>query len=63
MKSKKSTNTNSLQKATRRWGVLFMGPVLCTDCIYHWICLAFHPGYLAVYVSVPFDFRCEIHRF
>ena len=28
MKSKKNANTNSLQKATRRWGVLFMGPVL-----------------------------------
>lgn len=28
MKSKKSNATNSLQKATRRWGVLFMGPVL-----------------------------------
>ena len=28
MKSKKKTATNSLQKATRRWGVLFMGPVL-----------------------------------
>lgn len=28
MKSKKITATNSLQKATKRWGVLFMGPVL-----------------------------------
>lgn len=28
MKSKKKTATNSLQKATRRWGLLFMGPVL-----------------------------------
>ena len=28
MKSKKITATNSLQKATKRWGFLFMGPVL-----------------------------------
>ena len=28
MKSKKKTATNSLQKATKSWGFLFMGPVL-----------------------------------
>ncbi len=28
MKSKKKNATNSLQKATKRWGLLFMGPVL-----------------------------------
>ena len=28
MKNKKNTNSNSITKATRRWGFLFMGPVL-----------------------------------
>ena len=28
MKNKKITNSNSVTKATRRWGFLFLGPVL-----------------------------------